>query len=107
MRLLISFTLVFVSLATVSLVTVRADEPLGYPPPDQVRTAFLKLLDRPKVPADAKLVDTKPHAPGWVIDHLSIASEKRGEGAVERVPMLVVRPEKNAKKLPAVIVLHG
>ena len=102
MRWLTSFAFVFMSLAV-----VRADEPLGYPPPDQVRAAFLKLLDRPKVPADPKLIDTKPNAPGWVIDHLSIASEKKADGAVERVPMVILRPEKNAKKLPAVIVLHG
>lgn len=85
----------------------RADEPLGYPPPDQVRGAFLKLLERPKVPADPRIVAVQPHAPGWVVEQLSIASEKKADGAVERVPMLILRPEKSAKKLPAVIVLHG
>ncbi|MCI0685547.1 MAG: alpha/beta fold hydrolase [Gemmataceae bacterium] len=85
----------------------RNGAPFVYPPPDQVRAAFLKLLDRPKVPADPRIVDTKPHAPGWVVEQLSIASEKKADGAVERVPMLIVRPEAPLKRLPAVIVLHG
>lgn len=102
MRWLISLLFLLVTLRS-----VRADEPLGYPPPDQVRSAFLKLLDRPKVAAEPKIIDTKPHAPGWVVEHLSIASEKKQDGAVERVPMLILRPEKSANRLPAVIVLHG
>jgi dienelactone hydrolase len=85
----------------------RAGDSAAYPPPDQVRSAFLKLLDRPKVPVDPKIIETKTYAAGWVSQRLSIASQKKADGAVERVPMLMLRPEKAAKKLPAVIVLHG
>lgn len=85
----------------------RADEPYSYPAPAQVRAAFLKLLDRPKVAADPSIESTKAYAPGWVLEQLSIASEKKADGSIERVPMLILRPEKNSRKLPAVIVLHG
>jgi len=84
-----------------------AGEQVSYPPPAAVRSAFLKLLDRPKVPADASIEEVRVHAPGWVLEHLSIATEKKADGAIERVPMLILRPEKSGKTLPAVIVLHG
>jgi len=99
--------LLSLSLLIVALPRVRADEPLAYPPPAQVRAAFLKLLDRPKVPAEPKLVSTKSYSPGWMLEQLSIASENKADGTTERVPMLILRPEETAKKLPAVIVLHG
>src|SRR6266700_922766 len=99
--------LLSLSFLIVALPRVRADEPLAYPPPAQVRAAFLKLLDRPKVPAEPKLVSTKSYSPGWMLEQLSIASENKADGTTERVPMLILRPEETAKKLPAVIVLHG
>src|SRR5262249_26431178 len=77
-----------------------------YPPPSEVRAAFLKLLDRPKVPLEPMVKDTKTEN-GLVVEHLSIASEKKADGSIERVPILIVRPEKPAKKLPAIISLHG
>lgn len=86
---------------------VRADEPLSYPPPAQVKAAFLKLLDRPKVPADPRSDGPKKTTDGFVIEHLSIATEKRADGTLERVPMLLVKPASASGKLPAVIVLHG
>jgi dienelactone hydrolase len=86
---------------------VRAEEPLNYPPPAQVKAAFLKLLDRPRVPLEPKIMDTKEKKNGWVLEHLTIASEKKADGPLERVPMIVLRPARNDKKLPAVIVLHG
>jgi len=86
---------------------IHADEPPGYPPPAQVRSSFLKLLDRPRIPADASKEEVRAYAPGWALEHLSIASEKKADGRTERVPILILRPEKSSKKLPAVIVLHG
>jgi dienelactone hydrolase len=87
---------------------LRADpvKPL-YPPPAEVRAAFLKLLDRPRVPLDVQPgTQTKDEA--FVSEHLSFASEKKSDGRIERVPVLVVRPSaNNGKRLPAVIVLHG
>ena len=77
-----------------------------YPPPAAVRAAFHKLLDRPAVPLDVKVEETKTSG-GLTTERLSFASEKHADGKVERVPVLVVRPEKADKRLPAVIVLHG
>jgi dienelactone hydrolase len=84
-----------------------AGEQVSYPPPAAVRSAFLKLLDRPKVAADAKIEEVRAYAPGWVLEHLSIAIEKKADGTIERVPMLILRPQISGKTLPAVIVLHG
>jgi dienelactone hydrolase len=86
---------------------VPADSPkMEVPPPAEVRTAFLKLLDRPKVPLDAKVVDTKTEG-DLVVERITFATEKKGESGQERVPVLLVRPGKPAGKLPAVISLHG
>jgi dienelactone hydrolase len=92
----------------VFLVPARAQEPIAPsdPSPAQVRQAFHKLLDRPAVPLDARLLDTKT-ANGIVTEHISFVSEKRPDGQPERVPVQLVRPEKVPGKLPAVIVLHG
>src|SRR5262245_49481385 len=77
-----------------------------YPPPAEVRAAFLKLLDRPQVLFNVKNHDAQGDD-GLVSETLSFASEKRADGEMERVPVLLVRPEKLKGKLPAVIVLHG
>lgn len=88
-------------------VGLRAEDPKPtYPPPAEVRAAFHKLIDRPAVPLDVKVEETKT-ADGLTTERLSFASEKHADGKVERVPALVVRPEKADKKLPAVLVLHG
>jgi dienelactone hydrolase len=86
---------------------VRADDTKpAYPPPADVRADFHKLLDRPAVPLNVKVDETKSEN-GLVVEHLSFASEKKADGKEERVPTLVVKPEKASGKLPAVIVLHG
>ncbi|MBI3857784.1 MAG: acetylxylan esterase [Planctomycetes bacterium] len=77
-----------------------------YPPATEVRAAFLKQLDRPKVPADPSPVDTKTEG-GFVTEHFSIATEKKPSGQMERMPVLLVRPGKADGKLPAVVVMHG
>jgi dienelactone hydrolase len=78
----------------------------GTKPPAEVRSAFLKMLDRPKVDLDPQSIDTKTDG-GLVTEHLTIASEKHRSGEVERVPILLVRPEKPEGRVPAVIILHG
>jgi dienelactone hydrolase len=78
-----------------------------YPPPAEVRASFLKMLDRPKVAADVKIGKTTPQTAGWVLEEFTFASEKKADGTIERVPTILLRPEKPAGKLPAVIVLHG
>lgn len=82
----------------------RADEP---PPPAEVKAAFLKLLDRPKVPLDARTTAVKALDDGTVLEHVTFASERKLDGSIERVPALVLRPAKVAGRLPAVVVLHG
>jgi len=85
---------------------VRADQP-AYPAPSEVREAFLKLLDRPRPLFNVRNESAEKDDDGLVTEKLSFASEKRPDGELERVPVLLVRPEKIKKKLPAVIVLHG
>ena len=57
-----------------------AAEDKPYPAPAQVRAAFLKLLDRPKVPLDVKLISTTTGKDGLVREQLTIASEKKPGG---------------------------
>jgi len=85
---------------------VCAEQP-AYPAPSEVRENFLKLLDRPKPLFNVKNESAEKDDDGLVTEKLSFASEKRPDGEVERVPVLLMRPEKLKKKLPAVIVLHG
>jgi dienelactone hydrolase len=76
--------------------------------PAEIRAAFHKLLDRPKVPLDVQpVLSTEADAPGTVSEHLMFASEKKADGTTERVPTLIVRPKESAGRRPAVIVLHG
>jgi len=98
-----------VSLLAVCLLIspIRSQENPKYPPPSEVKAAFLKMLDRPRVPADPKVAETTKRPSGWTLERLTIATEKKADGSLERVPMLILRPEKTEKKLPAVIVLHG
>jgi dienelactone hydrolase len=78
-----------------------------YPPPAEVKTAFLKMLDRPRVPLDPEKQRTETLASGFVAEYLTIASERKADGSLERVPILLVRPAKPVGRLPAVIALHG
>jgi len=76
-------------------------------PPEQAKTAFLKLLDRPKVSADVA-EDAKPvEKNGLIYKRWSFASEKKADGTIERVPVLTVSPVKSTTKLPVMIALHG
>jgi dienelactone hydrolase len=84
-----------------------ADETDPYPPPAEVKAAFLKLLDRPRVPLDPQTRPVERDGADRAFEQVSIASERKADGSIERVPLLVARPEKPAGRLPAVIVLHG
>jgi dienelactone hydrolase len=78
------------------------------PPPAEVRAAFRRQLDRPKVALDPQRTRPDEKGPdGTVTERLTIATEKKRSGAIERVPMVIVRPRGPAGKRPAVIVLHG
>src|SRR5262245_29523208 len=80
----------------------------SYPPPAEVKAAFLKLLDRPRVEMDVKNHGATVKD-GLELIQESFASEKKADGTVERVPVLIVKPVtgKVKQRLPAVIVLHG
>ena len=75
--------------------------------PDEVRVAFKKMLERSTVPLDARKLGSKRDADGNLVERVSIASEKKRSGQVERIPLLVVRPAKARGRRPAVIVVHG
>lgn len=77
-----------------------------YPPAAQVRAAFLKQLDRPRIPLNPVASPTKTAA-GLVTEDFVFASEKKASGIIENVPGLLVRPEKIEGRLPCVVVLHG
>jgi len=88
--------------------SLAAQEKVSYPPPAEVKAAFLKLLDRPRVLFNVQFEETKKDDDeNLVFEKFTFASEKKGEDEFERVPVLLARPEKRTKKLPAVIVLHG
>lgn len=99
-------TLVLSLLITPALVRAE-DTKQAYPPPAQVKEAFLKLLDRPRVPLDVRVQETKP-SDGLVTERISFASERKPSGEMERVPMLLIHSSSiGDQKQPAVLVLHG
>ena len=97
----------------VSLLFCGIREPLAqqtspsYPPVAEVKAAFLKQLDRPRIPLDPRTRTTEPVPGGRVAEFINLASEKQADGSIERVPLVLVRPVKVTGRLPAVIVLHG
>src|SRR6516162_7645652 len=90
----------------VVLVPLQAGEAPKYPPPADVKAAFLKLLDRPKVALDSQLKPTV-EKDGLETITGSFASEKKADGKIERVPVVIVKPANLKDKAPAVICLHG
>jgi dienelactone hydrolase len=86
-------------------VAVRADDVRKVLAPEQTRKAFLQLLDRPRVDPDVK--DGPGIGSGAIATHtFTFASEKKRDGTVERVPVLLVRPAAEGR-YPVLIVLHG
>jgi dienelactone hydrolase len=69
--------------------------------PQKTRAAFLKMIDRPRVPLAAEIAG-KGVTDG--IEHLSFTY---AADASQRVPGLLFRPAGSKVKLPVVIVLHG
>lgn len=91
------------ALALPTLAPAQPAKPLA---PEQAKAAFLKQLDRPKVPANVSpaMSETKN---GLVYSRWSFASEKKADGTVERVPVLTVSQADAKGKRPAIVVLHG
>ena len=87
---------------------LAAAEPLAnYPAPEVVKADFLKLLDRPRVAPEVRMIETGKEEGGLITEHFQFVSEKKPDGSLERVPVLLIRTDRPGKKLPAVIVLHG
>ncbi len=98
------FAVLILSLSAGLRSPLAGAEPL---PPAKARVALLKLLDRPKVPADIKN-EGKPEEKNALVYHnWSFASEKKPDGTIERVPVLMVAPAGAKKPLPVMVVLHG
>jgi cephalosporin-C deacetylase-like acetyl esterase len=74
-------------------------------PPALADVALLKRLDRPKV--DPAVEKGKATSDKFITQEWSFASEKKADGTLERVPVLMVSPLHAKGKLPAMIVLHG
>jgi dienelactone hydrolase len=95
----------FIPILVIVPALARADEPRLLSPAE-TKASFLKLLDRPKIDPDVKNLAPVKADDGFVAEHFSFASENKRDGSIERVPVLLIRPQKKAA-YPAVIVLHG
>ena len=87
--------------------SLRAQDEPKYAPAAEVKASFKKLLDRPRIPFDVKVLSRKQLNDGSTHEVLTFASEKKADGSIERVPTFIKIPAKAKGKLPAVIVLHG
>jgi dienelactone hydrolase len=106
-RLNLAVAVVVLNLAALALAKPPDEQIPKYPPPAEVRAAFLKMLERPKVDADPKQYEPAKIEHEFTVEHLSIATERKADGSIERVPVLIFKPEKSSGRLPTVIVLHG
>lgn len=64
------------------------------------RTAFLRLIDRPRVPL-APAVSRLPAIDGFVQEHITYAAEQ-----AQRVPAILLT-QSDGRRRPVVVVLHG
>src|SRR5262249_14355494 len=96
----------------------RHDSPLQWPAPAQPRVTFRVgsgihralhgALALPKMLLHVTIEEVrKDDGDGVAVERLSFTSEVKANDEVERVPVLIFRPAKVTKQLPAVIVLHG
>ena len=74
--------------------------PPSYLPVEKVRADFKRLLERKKAPLEVKSATSQDGE--FRIERGSIGAE-----AVERIPFVLVRSASAARRLPAVIALHG
>jgi len=99
-------SLILILIILIAPVILRAEEPRKVLAPEETKKAFLKLLDRPKVDPVVKPTESPKSADGLITEHFSFASQKKADGTIEWVPVLVVKPEKEGK-YPVLIALHG
>ena len=102
-----------IALALVVLLLVAAKPEAQNPPatvltpPQEVKTNFLRMLERPRAMVDIRNHEAKPPYRNLITERFDFASQIRADGMKERVPVLMVRPEGVSGRLPVVIVLHG
>jgi predicted esterase len=89
------FAVNLLCVAFVTCVAANAQDPAS------TRAKFLKIIERPRVPLKAELQPGRS-SQGLTATHFTFATE-----AQERVPGIIVRPEKSGKRYPAIIALHG
>ena len=100
------FSLIRYAFLALALPAYVAADDLGKPlTTTERKAAFLKLLNRLRVEPDVKeksfQTDNETNSQTF-----SFASERKPDGSIERVPVLIVRPSKEGR-YPAVIALHG
>jgi hypothetical protein len=71
---------------------VGAEMDRDYPRAVEAKTAFLKHLDRLKVPHDVENRARETDLPGRLVENVSITTERKGNGPTDRVRLLIVWP---------------
>ncbi len=101
LRARIVFLVNVFSIILVACLSAHAQSGLTSSDAASTRSHFLKIIDRPRVPLNPEL---RPGGAshGLTATHFTFASE-----AGERVPGIIIRPEKAGSRRPAVILLHG
>jgi len=94
------------ALLVLALLGLAPQQTPTYPPPAQVREAFLKQLDRKKIPLQGQGIPTRTEG-GLTEEEIVFSTEHHANGNIEGVPGILLRPEKIEGRLPAVVVLHG
>jgi len=100
---LVSARALFLCGLALTLVSLKAATP-SVTAAEQTRQAFLKLIDRPRVPLTPELKQL-PESDGWEQVHFSFAAD-----AGQRVPGVLIKKkslENQVHRLPVVISLHG
>jgi dienelactone hydrolase len=96
------------ALATVVCTALAACPPSiaasGAPRGQDARAAFLRLIDRPRVPLapEVKSLAVEANAPPAEREHITFAVQDGG-----RVPALLWKPPSRRGRRPAVILMHG
>lgn len=94
-------TCISAAMAIMIGVSGSAQGPAAAPPSGGSRAAFLRLIDRPRVPLSPE-IQAVPGDPSVVREHFAFSAQ---EG--ERVPGVLLKPGTGTSRRPVVILLHG
>lgn len=86
---------------TAALAIILTTSAIAQMPAGGSREAFLRLIDRPRVPLSPE-IQTLPSEPSLVREHFVFSAQ---EG--ERVPGVLLKPRAGTSRRPVVILLHG